>query len=221
MGNNNLKQQPITKNNKIYNNENNTFLYCKNSKWKLINLSEINKIKSITGTAVETVILTESNELFYFSEDLKSGQYFNNFKDNQRLFQFDFTNFVKNELKLNFIPPIKEIFGCYNIFILKLENDEYILFSVINGCVQGLYIKDKFKMFTNCTLSSRVLAINKNNKFKSWQFGYDNTISEKQIHGQANNIINGLLKKGIKILTCGGGFSVIVTKDNKIICYRI
>ncbi|KAL9646354.1 hypothetical protein ABK040_014506 [Willaertia magna] len=204
----------------------NTFIYCySSSEPKQMTLPENTKIKSITANSTTTIILTELNELIRlepsFGETLPNNVFFSKFKGSDKLFQFNFTHFVKEILKLKYIPKIKEIFSIYNIIILQLENDEYILMEIIDeNNVTGLYIKDNFKIFATCPLSQRFIAINKNNKFKCWQIKIvkqKRCIKSVCINEKAQKIIDKLLiEKGIKILTCGGDFSVIVTNDNKM-----
>ncbi|KAL9646361.1 hypothetical protein ABK040_014513 [Willaertia magna] len=158
-------------------NTDNTFIRCYTSKWQQTTLPNNKKIRSITCTASETIILTESNELFLFGDSLYYGEYLKKITD--KLCQFNFIGFVNNYLKMDYVPKIKEIFGTFKIIILQLENNEFILFAFNGNKSHGLYIKDNLKMFATCPLSSRFIAINKSNEIKSLQFDYVNGIKEK------------------------------------------
>ncbi|KAL9648549.1 hypothetical protein ABK040_012209 [Willaertia magna] len=212
-----------TANSSTTTNTDSTFVYCF-TKWEQLTLPLNKKIKSIAGTGTETIILTEFNELYSLQNNSEDDDENNEKKifikvvDNYKNFyKINFTLIVKNILNIENIPKIKEIFCNYSIIILQLENDEYILIGYDDENIYGLYIKDNFKMLATCALSSRFIAINSNNQFKCWEYVYTDGITEKTIPEKASDMINNLIKKGIKILSCGGDFSVIVTEnDNKM-----
>ncbi|KAL9650591.1 hypothetical protein ABK040_004807 [Willaertia magna] len=132
--------------------------------WGEFSLPSNKIIKSIAATAGETIILTESRELYtlqIYSKDFKEQKYLNKIDNYKNLYNFNFTLFAKDILKMEYnIPKIKEIFCNCGILILQLENDEYILISYDHKNIYGKYIKDNFKLLATCTLSYRFIAIN-------------------------------------------------------------
>ncbi|KAL9647178.1 hypothetical protein ABK040_004894 [Willaertia magna] len=184
-------------------------------KWTQYNFNQT-IIKKIVCSATSIFIWTESDNLFIVSNSSFNHNNLKSLGDN--VYSFEFKNFLHSNdiMKDRDIPRIKDIFACYPLKIVQLENDEWIILFQSASELKVRHVTDKLKIIGHGPLSHKFIAIDDKNTFRAWSGQSHNSLGEITLSQIANEKINEIIKKDIRFLTCGGDYSVIVTKDNKI-----
>ncbi|KAL9652974.1 hypothetical protein ABK040_015489 [Willaertia magna] len=118
------------------------------------------KIKKICCGGLETLILTECNQLLsvYATSSTNTQTTYLTQIDDQK-YKIEFSKFLKDQLKIDSSPKIVNLFGSYSLFILQLENNEIILLKFSYRNFTGKLLKCNIKMIGHGPVSNKLIVI--------------------------------------------------------------